>query len=133
MQEAVTMEAMAQRSDGADRHEARGTVQLDFPHRERAERRHTGGESSFGCFVALPALLAGNTGYEIRVTGIPEGVMAVSAWLQEADDGVPMVAAARFQTEGVALDVRRGEVRVLGRHDFQAWPLPAGLLLILHW
>src|SRR5439155_10298248 len=102
--EAVTMEATAQRADGgADRREARGTVQLDFPHRERAERRHAAGESSFGCFVSLPALLAGDTGYEILVAGIPEGVMAVSAWLQEADDGVPMVAAARFQTEGVAL------------------------------
>src|SRR5262245_7107374 len=110
--EALTMEATAQRADGgADRRGPQGTGQPDFPYRERAERRHAAGESSFGCFVSLPVLLAGDTGYEILIAGVPEGVMAVSAWLQEADDGVPMVAAARFQTEGVALDVRRGEVR----------------------
>jgi hypothetical protein len=37
------------------------------------------------------------------------------------------------RTEGVTLDVRRGELRGPGRHDFSSWPLPAGIMLSLQW
>jgi hypothetical protein len=64
---------------------------------------------------------------------IPEGVLAVSAWLQEAEDGVPIFGTARFYTDGIALGVRHGVLRVLGGHDFGDGSLPAGIMLLLHW
>jgi hypothetical protein len=112
---------------------AQRAVWLSFPQRRAAEQRRAAGARSFGGFVVLPEWLVGGTAYEIRVTEIPEGVLAVSAWLQEAEHGVPIHGTARFYTEGVALDARHGTLRVLGHHDFAAWPLPAGILLFLHW
>jgi len=112
---------------------ARQSVRLAFPDRDRAEQRHAAGERSFACFCVLPEWLAGHTPYEILITDIPEGVMAVSACLQEAEDGVPIFGAACFHTDGIVLDVRYGVLRVLGRHDFCAWSLLAGIMLLLHW
>lgn len=111
----------------------RRTMWVTFPHRERAEQRRASGEWTWGGFVALPELMEGEVEYEVVLAQIPEGVMAVTAWLQEAEDGVPIAETARFRTDGVALDVRRGTLRVLGHHDFVDWPLPAGIMLILHW
>jgi len=122
-----TSEGMTQREG------ARRTVRLSLPRHSAAEQRHATGARSFGCFVMLPEACVGETEYEVLVTDIPEGVMAVSAWLQEAEDGVPIVGTARFRTEGVALDVRFGLLRVLGGHDFRAWALPTGMMLLLHW
>jgi hypothetical protein len=117
----------------AAREVARWTLWLPFPHRGRAEQRRAGGDRTWGGFVPLPEALFAETEYEIILTEIPEGVMAASAWLQEAEDRVPISGTARFYTDGVALDVRRGTLRVIGRHDFEYWPLPAGVMLILHW
>jgi len=39
---------------------------------------------------------------------------------------------ARFYTDGIALDVRHGVLRVLGGHNFGDGSLPAGILLLLH-
>jgi hypothetical protein len=112
---------------------ARQTLRFAFPHRDRAEQRYIAGQRSIGCFCVLPEWLAGDAEYEIVLTGIPEGVLAVSAWLQEAEDGVPIFGTARFYTDGIALDVRHGVLRVLGGHDFGDWSLPAGIMLLLHW
>jgi hypothetical protein len=109
------------------------TVWVTFPYAERVAKLRASGAVTWGGFVALPEHLDGDTEYEILVTEIPEGVMAASAWLQEAEDRVPIAATAQFFTLGVALDVRRGALRILGSHDFLGWSLPAGLMLILHW
>lgn len=111
----------------------RRKVCVAFPYGERVAQRRATGALSWGGFVAAPDRLEGDVEYEIVVTEIPEGVMAASAWLQEADDRVPIAETAQFFTLGVALDVRRGTLRVTGGHDFTPWPLPVGIMLILHW
>jgi hypothetical protein len=111
----------------------RRTLWASFSHRDRAEGRRAAGAQTWGGFVALPERLEGEVAYEIILAEIPDGVMAVSAWLQEAEDGVPIAGTARFFTDGVALDVRHGTLRLLGRHDFLEWSLPAGIMLLLHW
>jgi hypothetical protein len=106
---------------------------VTFPYGERVAKDRAAGAHTWGGFVALPDRLEGEVEYEIIITEIPEGVMAASAWLQEAEERVPIAETAQFVTLGIALDVRRGTLRVLGSHDFIEWPLPAGMMLILHW
>lgn len=104
-----------------------------FPYGESVAKRRAGGAHTWGGFIPLHDRLEVDVEYEIVITGIPEGVMAASAWLQEAEERVPIAETARFVTAGVALDVRRGSLRVLGFHDFTPWPLSAGIMLMLHW
>jgi hypothetical protein len=111
----------------------RRKVWVPFPYGERVAHRRAAGALTWGGFVPLPDPLEGDVEYEILITEVPEGVMAASAWLQEAEDRVPIAEAAQLVTAGVALDVRRGTLRILGCHDFVHWPLPAGIMLILHW
>jgi hypothetical protein len=116
-----------------DEKASRQMHRVRFPFRDQASQRYVAGERCFGCFVVLPERLVGGIDYDIILTDIPEGVMAASGWLQETEDGVPIAATARFYTQGIAMDVRHGLIRVLGGHDFRAWSLPAGIMLLLHW
>jgi hypothetical protein len=111
----------------------RQKVWVAFPYSERVAKLRAAGANTWGGFVVLPDRLEGDVEYEIIITEIPEGVMAASAWLQEAEERVPIAETAQFITGGVALDVRRGALRVLGYHDFIEWSLPTGIMLILHW
>jgi len=111
----------------------RRKVWIAFPYGERVAQRRASGALTWGGFVVLPDRLDGDVEYEIIITEIPEGVMAASAWLQEAEERVPIAETAQFSTRGVALDVRHGTLRILGSHDFIEWPLPTGIMLILHW